>query len=259
MSRKLEVTPSRFTSKCKLRGRPSLDGLTRIQTVHVCRALFNEFGPFMLYLASAILFMIAAWRCLILILKQPGNWHALKPRDMLTINVAFIPAVLAVAPLLYALYCAYRLETYGLSGDASMTTSVYLLLVGGVLGVVFYGVRVLRGIQVRSGVLAVMAGLLLSFIAIDHLWFFRDGDQSGVVDATFLKYVGHPTDIDCNRVVLVSNIRGEAATYRCPNSVAIGGTFAFDPFVPWPSYTEGVSTKLGPAMSAIEANAKRGK
>jgi hypothetical protein len=211
----------------------------------------------MLYLVSAILLMIAAWRCLILVLQKPGNWQSLKPRDMLTIKAAFVPTVLAAAPLMYALYNGFRMEAGGLPADISMTVPVSLLLAGGVWGVGFYGLRILRGIQVRSGVLAVMAGMLLSFIAIDHLWFFRDNDQSGIVNAVLLKQLGYPTDVDCNRFVLVSNIRAESATYRCPNSVAIGGAFVSDPFVPWPSYTEGESTSLGPAMQAVEASAKR--
>lgn len=93
----------------------------------------------------------------------------------------------------------------------------------------------------RSGlsVCALVAGLYVCFTAIDHWWFFRDSEHSGVTNARFMG----ADDVQCGDALVLVRIDGEDAVYRCPTSIYLG-PFTSNPFVPWPSYEEGRSHQL---------------
>ena len=49
--------------------------------------------------------------------------------------------------------------------------------------------------------------------------------------------------MDCSGNMLIVRMDDQTAVYRCPKSIRLGRDYA-QPFVPWPSYTEGESKTL---------------
>lgn len=139
--------------------------------------------------------------------------------------------------------------------------AVFAFCAGGLLGSMAFGWEVLlRGLvgkgpgqTWRFGV-ALWGGIGCLYVVgttIDHWMFFADPERTAVVYAIEEMQI---SDVQCTRPLLV-RLEGQRAVYRCPNLVMLGGMYAVDPFVPWPSYAEGESTQIVGAMAAMTANA----
>ncbi|MBA9983283.1 hypothetical protein D7S55_18175 [Ralstonia pickettii] len=85
---------------------------------------------------------------------------------------------------------------------------------------------------------AVLAAIYMCATPIDHLIFFRNPASSGVMDVSF-----SGEQMDCSGNMLIVRMDDQTAVYRCPKSIRLGRDYA-QPFVPWPSYTEGESKTL---------------
>lgn len=130
----------------------------------------------------------------------------------------------------------------GIAGDA-YNWSVVAFFVFGLLTVLMFGARLVglardrsahRGVALRFGlaIWAVIAGLYICGTVADHWLFFRHPEQAGVVDPSF---VG--PSVKCETAVLV-RLDGDKAIYRCPHSGEFGRDYS-EPFLPWPSFTQG--------------------
>lgn len=141
-----------------------------------------------------------------------------------------------------------------------------LFLAMGAMTIVLFGIKLTRtatelkkaGARGRStwrfgiSLWAVLGGLYMCGTVADHYWFFRDPDHSGIADASLAG-----GDVSC-RTMLLSRIDGNAVVYRCPNMFEFGRDYA-EPFVPWPSYVEGRSTRMKTAIDQLSAEAARSK
>ncbi|WP_278501938.1 hypothetical protein [Paraburkholderia fungorum] len=130
----------------------------------------------------------------------------------------------------------------GISGDA-YNWSVVAFFAFGALTVLLFSVR-LRSVaraenftdplSLRFGMmlLAVLSGLYLCGTTIDHWLFFSDPARSGVAEPAA---VGGR--VKCGTDVLV-RLADKRVIFRCPSLLVFGRNYS-QPFVPWPSYTQG--------------------
>ncbi|WP_247391858.1 hypothetical protein [Ralstonia pseudosolanacearum] len=143
----------------------------------------------------------------------------------------------------------------GIAGDAYNWTPV-AYLVFGVLSVILFALKLYekvrengpdRSLGIVFGVTlwAALASLYICFTTVDHFTFFRDRAQTGQMDVAF-----SGEQLNCSGGTILVRIEGDTAHYRCPNSIRLGRDYQ-DPFVPWPSYTEGSSTQLKARVDAV--------
>jgi len=169
--------------------------------------------------------------------------------------------LLAAAPFLYGMFLAVKLQNGGVSAGTSMAPAVYAMLLGGVLTIFWHGYRFIKD---RRGVHVLIAtvGAYLCFAAIDHLQFFWNRSDVGVVNLGYFQETGQvPALPGCGDMALVQGFSAKTTyqevTYRCPHSIALGGIGALDVFVPWPGYTQGKSRELYTAIQELDANAMK--
>lgn len=130
------------------------------------------------------------------------------------------------------------------------------VLVLGVGSVVLFGrhlVQYIKGTdasllrwRTQLAVMAVAGGGYMGFAALDH-WVFWGGKGAGVADIVALQV----QDVTCDKLVLV-NIKGDVARWRCPVEISIGNVQAGRVFSPWPSYISGESQELKEALISLE-------
>lgn len=136
----------------------------------------------------------------------------------------------------------------GIAGNAFNWTPVAYLGFG-LISLMLFGLKLYRrvrrpdahqGIGVRLGLTlwSVLASAYICAATIDHFVFFHDHEHTGVMDAAF-----SGEQLTCSGEVILVRIKRDTAVYRCPQSVRLGRDYGA-PFVPWPSYIEGSSTKL---------------
>ena len=103
----------------------------------------------------------------------------------------------------------------------------------------------------RSGLSAcgVLASLYIVGATLNHWWFFRDDENSGVMDARALGV----NDVPCDSMVL-ARIADECIAYRRPWSIVLGSQLG-QPFVA--DYEEGRSKQLKIAYEKIRATAHK--
>lgn len=81
-----------------------------------------------------------------------------------------------------------------------------------------------------------MCSVIMATDLIDHAWFFRDSDKSGVA------YTNQLADVQCPANLILFSLATEPARYRCPISIVFG-PYTQSPFAP--AYIEGESASLG--------------
>jgi hypothetical protein len=143
------------------------------------------------------------------------------------------------------------------SSDVNLTP--WLFLFGGVvtgLSSLFIATRPVvqpdGGRSRRGGawILCSIAGGYIGFTAIDHFKFFWDDKNSGIIASD----IGRAAGISCEASYLLAHQEGKAIRYRCPLTIQLGSPFG-QPFVPWPSYTEGTSEALAEQIEKIKREA----
>jgi hypothetical protein len=152
----------------------------------------------------------------------------------------------------------------GIAGDAYNWSPV-AFLVFGQLSIALFGAKLVSQVRAKatSGaalkfgltIWAILGGIYLVAVCVDHFVFFQNRDKSGVADSSIL--AGIPTN--CNGMVLI-RVKTATAVYRCPNSVRFGPDYG-QPFVPWPSYRQGENAQLKARVDQIQtaiANSKNG-
>lgn len=136
----------------------------------------------------------------------------------------------------------------GINGDAYNWAPIAYLLFGAISLILFSAKLVMAardqsgesagGLRFGMTTWAVVAAIYVCATPIDHLIFFRDAAKSGVMDVSF-----SGEQMDCSGGMLIVRMDHETAEYRCPKSIRLGRDYA-QPFIPWPSYTEGESKTL---------------
>ena len=140
------------------------------------------------------------------------------------------------------------------SGAYNWAPVAYLLF--GCISLILFGFKLVLAARAQKGAIggglrfgmttwAVLAAIYMCATPIDHLIFFRNPANSGVMDVTF-----SGEHLDCNGDMLIVRMEHQAAVYRCPKSIRLGRDYA-QPFVPWPSYTEGESKTLKASIDRV--------
>jgi hypothetical protein len=143
----------------------------------------------------------------------------------------------------------------GIAGDAYNWTPIFYLAFG-VISLLLFGMKLYGKVRQPAGnqdvgmvfgmtLWAVVASMYICTVTIDHLSFFRDREHTGQMDVS---YSGE--QMTCSGGMILVRITGNTAVYRCPQSLRLGRDYAA-PFVPWPSYIEGSSTKLRAKIDAL--------
>jgi|UniRef100_C6BPQ4 hypothetical protein len=143
----------------------------------------------------------------------------------------------------------------GINGDAYNWAPVAYLLFGAI-SLILFGAKLVRAVRDRTGASAgglrfgmttwaVLAAVYMCATPIDHFLFFRSAADSGVMDVSF-----SGEQMDCSGDMILVRMGHETAVYRCPKSIRLGRDYA-QPFVPWPSYTEGESKTLKAAIDKV--------
>lgn len=151
----------------------------------------------------------------------------------------------------------------GIAGDAFNWTPAFYLA-SSVLSTVLFAYKLYQkaqegeaggGRNVFFGLTlwAVLAGLYIGATTIDHFLFFRDRNNTGQMDVAFS---GEP--MNCSGDVLLVRVKNDTAEYRCPQSIRLGRDYS-TPFVPWPSYIEGTSTRLKHNIDIVTQQGANGK
>lgn len=143
----------------------------------------------------------------------------------------------------------------GISGDAYNWAPVGYLLFGVISLILFWAKLVMAargqtgqsagGLRFGMTTWAVLGAIYICATSIDHFIFFRDAANSGVMDVSF-----SGEQMDCSGGMLLVRMGDQTAVYRCPNSFRLGRDYA-QPFVPWPSYTEGESKALKASIDRV--------
>ena len=183
-------------------------------------------------------FLFAAYVNLIIAIRG----LVLKGRDGVVAQLHFISCLTGVLGLLLGFEMVPDPRN-GIAGDAYNWSPVAFFAFGAAT-IALFAVRMRKvvrqghsdplSLRFGTAMLAVLAGLYICGTAVDHWWFFRHSDKAGTAEASF---VGK--DVDCNSSVLV-RLDGRTATYRCPTLIEFGRDYS-QPFVPWPSYSQGVT------------------
>jgi hypothetical protein len=143
----------------------------------------------------------------------------------------------------------------GIAGNAYNWTPVAYFAFG-VISLVLFGAKLYgkirqpakdQGVGLVLGMTlwAVLASVYVCLTTIDHFVFFHDREHTGLIDVNF-----SGEQMTCSGGVILVRVKGDTAVYRCPQSIRLGRDYAA-PFVPWPSYVEGSSTKLKKNIDAV--------
>ncbi len=140
--------------------------------------------------------------------------------------------------------------------------SPYLVLIGGVLAVLAYGFAAFQkrvdaqGVVRQGGawILAALASAYLTFTAVDHFIFFADKESAGIMASEMLN--GNSEGVRCDAPYLIARKADRAFVYRCRGNLQLGHQFG-EPFIPWPSYTEGRSEHLMSEFERLSAEADK--
>lgn len=122
-------------------------------------------------------------------------------------------------------------------------------LTGGLLGVPVFGYLTWRTATVTPKlgrqtlahgvvIFALVSFAYIGFTAVDHFLFWRE-KQSGIAHSVMYS----KADIPCDAVYIIVRQDGDTYRYRCPHNIILGPIFG-EPFVPWPTYSEGESKRL---------------
>ncbi|AQH06133.1 hypothetical protein A9R05_44890 (plasmid) [Burkholderia sp. KK1] len=183
-------------------------------------------------------FLFAAYANLIIAIRG----LVLKGRDGVVAQLHFVCCLVGVLGLLLGFEMVPD-PTKGIAGDAYNWSPVAFFGFGAATIALFVARLRKQARQDRrdpltlrfgTAMLAVLAGLYICGTAVDHWWFFRDSEKAGTAEASF---VGK--DVNCSSSVLV-RLDGRTATYRCPTLIEFGRDYS-QPFVPWPSYSQGIT------------------
>lgn len=150
----------------------------------------------------------------------------------------------------------------GVAGNA-VNWCIWLFLAFALGSIVASGAKVLksyrsgdlRSFSWRNGISAgaLVAGVYMALAVGDHLaFFYRDQATAdpGFVNLDFVE----ASDVPCKGIAL-ARTEEDVIRYRCPDNIAFGSILYRDPFVPWPSYTEGTSKELKDALDALRSDA----
>lgn len=196
--------------------------------------------------------LIAAFRQV----GKPGRGPLIGGAHMLTCVAASIAFLGGLELLQFGLFGS-------IGGDAyNWTPLAYFVF--GAMSLVLFGIKFVSAARagqwsgnLRFGLSlwAVVAAVYVCGTAVDHWVFFRDGNKSGSMDVGFTG-----EQMTCSGDQILVRLTADTAVFRCPKSIRLGRDYA-QPFVPWPSYVQGESTKLRANVDAVQkaaADAKGG-
>jgi len=147
--------------------------------------------------------------------------------------------------------------------DGDTNWSPILMAVGGV-GMCFVGVhhlwRTYRGVDEKAlsanwstaWLLVSACGLYLGWTGFDHYLFWQDRLNAGIAADVIYKQ----SDIQCDYPYVLLKREGGEITYRCPHNLFMGHPIG-EPFVPWPTYSTGVSKNMQAVQDRLMEEAKR--
>jgi len=101
-------------------------------------------------------------------------------------------------------------------------------------------------------VTALISGLYLAGAGIDHYLFWKDAADVGIAADVVYKQA----DVDCDYPYVLLRKRGDEVEYRCPHNLFLGYPIG-QPFVPWPTYSTGVSNRMMAVQQELYEQARR--
>ncbi len=144
---------------------------------------------------------------------------------------------------------------------------LWLSIIGCVVGILTFGFslwkrrfKAQKFIQFGADVIGLMICVYISFAIIDHLVFFNvKANDAGIVNWAFFKEAKKKiSDMKCDKnMILAKNWKQGEVTYRCPHLIIVLGQYSQRPFVPWPDYSQGISTELAIALNDMFSGAMK--
>lgn len=97
-----------------------------------------------------------------------------------------------------------------------------------------------------------VSGFYLGWTGVDHYLLWRDPSRMGIASDSIYK----KADIDCDYPYVLLQRHGEEYVYRCPHNILLGHPIG-QPFVPWPSYSTGISKQMTAMEKQLFEEAER--